>query len=458
MESTVKKLDVTYNPINERNTFTNGDFITGQVMLEMGKNCQIDSLFVKFKAKADVTWSETYGKTTVVYHSKEKYFTMKQYFIQSKDSKDGEYVQLINQTSNYPSVVAPGVHVYPFTFQFPVQDYPSSFKGPHGKIVYSLEACLSRSMRPNKKESTTVSFVSKPDISNISALKTPQRMSMDKKMKVFTSGSLAMDVNLEKSCFVQGEAIKVVSFIKNNSSREIKPKYCIYRKHSFFAKGKRKVHTKDLIKEEGSPIPEKASETVTQVIAIPRDAEPSILNCNIIKAEYRLRVYLDVKYASDPTIKFDIIVLPALQGSAHAPPPYSAAGFEPQAFGNSAPTPWNPVPGPLNPTLPPRNPAPPSWNPTPQPGYPAPPVWNPAPPAWHASPSGNLAQTPWNPAPPPGNPAPPQWNPAPPPGNPAPPQWNSASPQQSPPFGPSPPPYGTHQLYPTPNDFSQEKL
>uniref|UniRef100_A0A3B3BIH7 Arrestin domain-containing protein 3-like n=1 Tax=Oryzias melastigma TaxID=30732 RepID=A0A3B3BIH7_ORYME len=437
MESTVKKLDVTYNPINERNTFTNGDFITGQVMLEM----------------------ERHGQTTVVYHSKEKYFTLKQYFIRNQNAKEPQHVQLINQTTeSYPRVVAPGIHVYPFCFQIPLQGIPSSFKGADGKIVFSLEAELSRSMRIDKKSTVTINFEAKPDPNTLPKIMTPLRDSKDKKMNVFTSGSVAMDVSLEKSGFYQGEGIKVVSFIQNNSSREIKPKYCIYRKHSFFAKGKRRVHTKDLIKEVGAPIPENTSETVKQVITVPHDALPSVLNCNIIKAEYRLRVYLDVKYASDPTIKFDIIVLPALQGSAHAPPPYSAAGFEPQAFGNSAPTPWNPVPGPLNPTLPPRNPAPPSWNPTPQPGYPAPPVWNPAPPAWHASPSGNLAQTPWNPAPPPGNPAPPQWNPAPPPGNPAPPQWNSASPQQSPPFGPSPPPYGTHQLYPTPNDFSQEKL
>uniref|UniRef100_A0A8C8A4E4 Arrestin C-terminal-like domain-containing protein n=1 Tax=Oryzias sinensis TaxID=183150 RepID=A0A8C8A4E4_9TELE len=416
MESTVKKLEVTYNPINERNTFTNGDFITGQVTLEMGKDCQIESLFVKFKAKADVTWSETYGKTTVVYHSKEKFFTLKQYFIQSKDSKDGEYVQLVNRSSEYSSVVAPGVHVYPF--QFPAQNVPSSFKGPHGKIVYSLEACLSRSMRPDKKESTTVTFVSKADLSDISALQTPQRMSMDKKMKVFTSGSLAMEVNLEKSGFLQGEGIKVVSFIKNGSSREIKPKYCIYRKQSFFAKGRRKVHTKELIKEEGSPIPQKVSQTVTQVIAIPHDAEPSILNCNIIKAEYRLKVYLDIKFASDPAIKFDIVILRASQGSAGLPPSYSAAaGLGPEAFGNSAPAPWNPAPS--------------SGNPAPSSGNPAPPAWNPTPPAW--------------------NPTPPAWNPAPPPGTQAPPQPSSVS-------SPLPPSYGTHQLYPSPNDFSQKKF
>lgn len=89
---------------------------------------------------------------------------------------------------------------------------------------------------------------------------------------------------------IAGEGLKVVAFIKNSSSREIKPKYCLYRKHSFFARGKRRVHTKDLLKEVGDAIPPSAEETVTRVITIPRDVEPSILNCNIIKAEHRLRV------------------------------------------------------------------------------------------------------------------------------------------------------------------------
>lgn len=79
-------------------------------------------------------------------------------------------------------------------------------------------------------------------------------------------------------------------FVKNDSSREIKPKYCIYRKHSFFARGKRRVHTKDLIKEVGAPNPPSTSENIMQVLTIPHDVEPSILNCSIIKAEHRLRV------------------------------------------------------------------------------------------------------------------------------------------------------------------------
>lgn len=94
-------------------------------------------------------------------------------------------------------------------------------------------------------------------------------------------------------CFA-GEGIMVVACIQNNSSRPIKPKYCLYRKHSFFARGKRRLDTKDLLKEVGEPIPPSASEKVTRVITIPHDLEPSILNCSILKAEYRVRVSISM--------------------------------------------------------------------------------------------------------------------------------------------------------------------
>ncbi|KAM4745997.1 arrestin domain-containing protein 3-like [Anableps anableps] len=335
MSSTIKKIGITYNSINANNTFTNGDTIFGQVSVDVLKDCQIDSFYIKFKGKAEVMWTERHGQTTLVYHSKNKYFSVRQYFIRDKNSKDDQQTLIANQTGEtYSSVVPPGIHVYPFTFQFPVQNIPSSFKGADGKIVYLLEAVLSRSMRMDSTESTTINFVGKGDLNLIPGLMEPQHESMDKKMKLFTSGTIAMDVNLEKSGFFQGEGLKVMAFIKNDSSREIKPKYCIYRKHSFFARGKRRVHTKDLIKEVGTPIPPSASEKVTQVIVIPQDVEPSLLNCSIIKAEHRLRVCLDVKYASDPEIKFDIVILPAFQVPAVATAPTAASDFGNEPFGN----------------------------------------------------------------------------------------------------------------------------
>ncbi|XP_054467728.1 uncharacterized protein LOC129101820 [Anoplopoma fimbria] len=360
MSSTVKSLKITYNPVNEENTFTNGDCVSGEVSLELAKACSVDYLWVKFKGKAEVLWTERHGQTTVVYHSKDKYFSTKHHIIQDKDLKgDDNQALLINKEDTNSSVLAPGIHVYPFTFQIPFQNMPSSFNGSVGKIVYSLDAKLSRSMRIPTKDSTTINFVMKADLTSDPELMTPQHESKDKKMKFFNSGMVAMDVNLEKTGFCQGEGLKVLACIQNNSTRKITPKYCVYRKHVFLARGKRRVSTKDLLKEVGEPISPSSNQNVTRVITIPPDVEPSISNCSIIQAEYRLRVYLDVKYASDPEIKFPIVILRAPQVPALLAPQPAASGFGFEPFGSTNPPAWGIVPpqppaasGPLDPPPP----------------------------------------------------------------------------------------------------------
>ncbi|XP_060927835.1 arrestin domain-containing protein 3-like isoform X1 [Limanda limanda] len=342
MSSTVKSIKVTYTPVNEQDTFTYGDLVTGQVILEVVKDCEIESLSVKFKGKAEVMWTERYGQTTVVYSSKDKYFSLKLHFI--KKDKDNHTLLSSQNGETYSSVVAPGCHTYPFTFQFPSnRSLPSSFKGSVGKIVYLLEARLSRSMRLAKKDSSKLNFLARADLTSEPTLLAPQQESKDKKLKFFNSGSVAMDVHLERTGFFQGEGLKVVANIQNNSAREIKPKYTVYRKHSFFADGKRRVDTKDVFRELGEPIPPNTNEIVTRFIAIPHDVEPSIHNCSIITAEHRLRVYLDVKYSSDPEIKFPIVILPAGQGSAVAPPPADSdfgCGFPSEKSGNPEMVAW----------------------------------------------------------------------------------------------------------------------
>lgn len=72
-----------YNPINESNIFTSGDFISGQITLELAKDCKIDTLCVKLKGKAEVRWAENNGQSTKRYYSKEKYFSLKQVIIEA---------------------------------------------------------------------------------------------------------------------------------------------------------------------------------------------------------------------------------------------------------------------------------------------------------------------------------------------------------------------------------------
>lgn len=87
-----------------------------------------------------------------------------------------------------------------------------------------------------------------------------------------------------------GEALRVTLEITNRSSRSVKPKFTLYEKQSFFAQGQRKVHTRDILKEKAEAVESSKKETVTQVINLPLELPSSILNCSIIKLEYRLKV------------------------------------------------------------------------------------------------------------------------------------------------------------------------
>lgn len=87
MSSSVKRFSVGYNPISKSDIFTSGDHLTGQVTLELTSDCKVDSLCVKMKGKAEVQWTENHGKTVIVYHNKEKYFSIKQFLIVESQGK-----------------------------------------------------------------------------------------------------------------------------------------------------------------------------------------------------------------------------------------------------------------------------------------------------------------------------------------------------------------------------------
>uniref|UniRef100_A0A8C1KEZ9 Arrestin C-terminal-like domain-containing protein n=1 Tax=Cyprinus carpio TaxID=7962 RepID=A0A8C1KEZ9_CYPCA len=271
MSLTVKNISVTYNPINQSNTFTSGDFISGQVILDVAKDTQMESLSVKMKGKAEVYWTERHGQTTVVYSDKEKYYSVERFFV-LEDKTHGR--------RNSCTLLCR--HVYPFTFQLPQQHFPPSFKGSVGKIVYALEAKLGRAMRVSSKDKAEFYYVPKHDLPG-PELMAPQYGSKDKQMKLFTSGSVSMYINTEKMGYYLGEGLKVLAEVQNNSSRSIKPKYC-----------KRRLHTHNILKEEGEPIEPNSKKTVTKVLSIPPSLAISILNCRILTVEYRLRVSFNI--------------------------------------------------------------------------------------------------------------------------------------------------------------------
>lgn len=88
-----------------------------------------------------------------------------------------------------------------------------------------------------------------------------------------------------------GEALRVRLEIENLSSRSVKPKFVLDEKKSYFSINRSKIQKHEILKEKADAVESfSGKKTVIKEITIPGELSPSILNCSIIKLEYRLKV------------------------------------------------------------------------------------------------------------------------------------------------------------------------
>ncbi|XP_033828378.2 arrestin domain-containing protein 3-like [Periophthalmus magnuspinnatus] len=289
----IKSFSIEYDAKNKDNVFSRGDSISGRVVLDVSKETKLERLTVKAKGKASVRWTEHYGpRLHITYTAKEKYFSIEKH--------------LLDDSTRGSKVTGVGRHVFPFTFEIPYLELPSSFKGKHGKIVYSLEARASRSMRLDRKAKEEFIILFNEDLSTPDLVK-PQHICSDKKL--LSSGNVTLNVHTKRMGYLQGDTIEVRAEIINNSNKTITPKYYLYEKQTFYTKLKRKVYTKGIIKEKGQPIGPRAQLNDTKVLHIPDLLPPTLLSCTILKLEYTLKVVLDVSLIGNTEVKLPIIVM-----------------------------------------------------------------------------------------------------------------------------------------------------
>lgn len=311
MSRSIKELNLYYDPINESNNFTSGDIVEGRVVLEVTKEIKVDNFFVKLTGDANVRWTEGSGDDETTYSDHERYFKLKQYFIQ-ENSKKGQTEKNTTLISGetYGPVIKPGSHVFLFRFQLPQQNMPASFKGIHGSVKYVLMVKLKRPWKTTSSTCSELTFSPRNDGINDHLLQ-PQSGTEDKKMKFFGSGKMSLSVTADKTGYMQGETIRVSVEINNSSSRDVKLKYGLKQQQTFIAGKSTNKGFKDIVKESKDRIPSGENTKFIVDINVPRDLSITIENCRIIKVLYELKVYLDVSFASDPAVKFPVVILPA---------------------------------------------------------------------------------------------------------------------------------------------------
>uniref|UniRef100_A0A4W6G833 Arrestin C-terminal-like domain-containing protein n=1 Tax=Lates calcarifer TaxID=8187 RepID=A0A4W6G833_LATCA len=312
-EQTFKNFQICFRALNERNTFSSGDPITGQISFELTKETKITVITVKLTGKANVHWSTGGGRSGRRHYSARlDFFDFKGVIMQE------------NTATGRTTKLQPGTHVYPFSCQLPQGDFPSSFQGIHGKILYSLTVSISRPWHMSKDFVTELNFVNRID-TNQPVLWAPLSGSNQMTLCCLwcASGPITMTVSVEKKAFVPGETVKIICEFSNSSTHTATPKVRLQQKQVYYTHSKvsKRMLVKHLASLTGEPISAQTSDVHTEImLTIPSSASLTISNCSILVIEYFIEVSLCGFAFPDLTVLVPIILCdsPVLS----QPPPY----------------------------------------------------------------------------------------------------------------------------------------
>nr|XP_046242988.1 arrestin domain-containing protein 3-like [Scatophagus argus] len=332
--SPIKDLNVIYEALHTENTFSEGDIVLGTVTFTLTKEKKV-SLFVKLKGDARVSWTEGSGDDDRSYSAHKRYFKVKEYLVAGGPKG---------------TVLPQGAHCFNFSLKIPHGNMPSSFNGSHGKIIYMLEAKVSRNWRWPSAVHKELNFVSK-SLSQHGQVKCPHSSSVDKKVGVFSKEQVQMSATIDRTVCSPGDTLSIVVKICNSSSKKMRPKFSLQQNVEYRASGATKTSVKTLCKMVGEML-KNSEETVSCEMKIPVNTIYTMQNCEIISVHYCLKVYLDISFAIDPELRFPLVIVPsrfALRQPGEAAGPYSALGapsysdFPPPAYpGGPYPVPAGP--------------------------------------------------------------------------------------------------------------------
>ncbi|XP_076587325.1 arrestin domain-containing protein 3-like [Chaetodon auriga] len=336
--SPIKDFTLTHEALNEEDTFSEGDPVSGTVTFTLSKDTKVKSLFIKAKGEARVHWTEGSGDNKKSYSAHRRYFKVKEYLL-------GENTE--------GTVLPQGVHCFKFRLAIPQGEMPSSFKGFHGSIAYTLEAKMSRSWRWPTGAHKELNFVSR-SISNHCQVMCPLSGTVGKEVGVFSKGQVSMSATVNKKVCAPGDTLSVVAKICNSSSKTMKPKFSLQKKVVYRASGSTNSTDQSLCKMVGETITENSEETVSCQIKVPDDVIPSLDNCEILSVEYYLKVYLDISFAFDPEVVFPLFIVPShvaalYPGEAMGPYPAGATGAPSYSDFPAPAIPTGPYPVPAGP-------------------------------------------------------------------------------------------------------------
>ncbi|XP_029960753.1 arrestin domain-containing protein 3-like [Salarias fasciatus] len=299
-QSTFKNFNFNFNSSNEGNTVSSGDLLTGHISFDLTKPTKIRSITMSLTGGVRVYWSTGSGKNRRSHSARLTFFDLKTVLQQDQD-----------EAVERPEL-SPGTHMYPFSCQIPQGDFPPTFNGAHGQVIYVLTVGINRPWHMAKTFQTDLNFVSRVDTSQPDL---PLPLSGSNRAKTCnlwcTSGEVTLAARTEKKAFIPGETAKIICDFSNGSSKTATLKVKLQQQQTYYTHNRvsRRTVFKELASEVGDPVAPYTSDQHAEVmITIPSPLTMSITNCSILELEYLIQVSLCVKPCTDVMVLFPIVL------------------------------------------------------------------------------------------------------------------------------------------------------
>ncbi|XP_071208875.1 arrestin domain-containing protein 3-like [Salvelinus alpinus] len=319
---TFKNFTIYFNANNPRVTFSSGDFMAGQISFDLSKETKLSSITLTLNGKAKVQWTTQGGG------GERRGRRRRQRRVHSARLEFFNFSQIVMQENNVVpnTTLQPGTHVYPFTCQIPQGNFPSSFHGVHGSIIYSMKVEIHRPWHLAKEFVTEFNFASHID-ANQPHLLAPLAGSNTKTLCCLwcASGPISMTVCTERKGFVPGEMVKIICELSNGSSRIVTPHATLIQKQMFYTHNKcnRRLQMKNLASVDGQPVNPSSSEVYSDMmLLIPPNTTLTISNCPILELDYTVDVSLRIRGSTDLKVLFPIVLCNIPVYAPQPPPPY----------------------------------------------------------------------------------------------------------------------------------------
>uniref|UniRef100_A0A8C4X1F4 Arrestin domain containing 3 n=1 Tax=Eptatretus burgeri TaxID=7764 RepID=A0A8C4X1F4_EPTBU len=184
----------------------------------------------------------------------------------------------------------------------------SSFRGRYGDISYYVHVELQCQGRRTYRVQRQFFVVQHVDLST-PGLQSSVAATGEKTVGIWKmSGPVSLSAKINRRGYCPGEMLRIHAEVENCSSRLVVPQTSLCQKQTFLAHGRTLTYTHAVAAVRGESIPSGKREYWDgQPLPIP-NVTPSVLDCNIIRVEYFLKVSVNIPGSTKLSVKLPLVL------------------------------------------------------------------------------------------------------------------------------------------------------